>query len=157
MNEFAFDTKHDRYPVAAHVFLTQHGQVLLQRRTGSGYADGQLALPAGHVDLGETPTECIAREVHEELGIDLTPESLQPAITMFRRSLEPRVDFFFTASSWTGQPTIREPHKCTELIWADPSRLPHDTIDFVAQAWADAQHTTPAFREFGFTPAPTLR
>lgn len=55
-SEFVFDTKHDRYPVAVHVFLTDiHGRILLMRRAGSGFADGQLGLPAGHIDLGETP------------------------------------------------------------------------------------------------------
>lgn len=57
-----FDTQHDRYPVAAHVIFTDtNGRVLLMRRAGSGYADGMLGLPAGHVDLGETPTACAIR------------------------------------------------------------------------------------------------
>ena len=36
--------------------------VLLMRRDGSGYADGLLAFPAGHVDRGETPTASIIRD-----------------------------------------------------------------------------------------------
>jgi 8-oxo-dGTP diphosphatase len=65
MTEYVFDTKHDRYPVAVHVILTDggwivgsadgDGRVLLMRRAGSGYADGLLGLPAGHVDLGKFP------------------------------------------------------------------------------------------------------
>ncbi len=66
---YVFDTKHDRYPLAVHVFPVQQGKILLMRRAGSGYADGQLGLPAGHVDPGETPTACAVREVAEELGI----------------------------------------------------------------------------------------
>jgi 8-oxo-dGTP diphosphatase len=55
-----------------HVFLTDtRGRILLMRRAGSGFADGQLGLPAGHIDLGETPTACAVREVREELGITL--------------------------------------------------------------------------------------
>lgn len=149
--DYVFDTKHDRYPLAVHVFLVQQGKILLMRRAGSGYADGQLGLPAGHVDLGETPTACAVRELAEELDIHLALAELRPAGTMFRRSLEPRVDVFFTASAWTGQPRIREPHKCTELVWADPNDLPADALDFLPQAWSDVQ-TGQTLREYGFSP-----
>ncbi|MDT8916022.1 NUDIX domain-containing protein [Amycolatopsis sp. PS_44_ISF1] len=151
--KYVFDTKHDRYPVAVHVFLVQQGKVLLMRRAGSGYGDGQLGLPAGHVDLGETPTACAVREVDEELGILLNPGDLQPSGTMFRNSQEPRVDIFFVARSWDGSPEIREANKCTELVWADPMNLPADTLDFVAVAWNDTRNGC-RLREFGFTPVP---
>ncbi|MFI9811557.1 NUDIX hydrolase [Saccharothrix variisporea] len=137
---YVFDTKHDRYPVAVHVLLTNtDGRILLMRRAGSGYADGQLGLPAGHVDLGETPTASAIRETAEELGIHIDAEALEPAGTMFRLSQEPRVDFFFLAPTWTGTPTVREPHKCTELVWADPDNLPEDALDFIGDAITNAR------------------
>ncbi|WP_082373507.1 NUDIX domain-containing protein [Nocardia sp. NRRL S-836] len=151
--QYVFDTKHDRYPLAVHVFLVQHGKILLMRRAGSGYADGQLGLPAGHVDLGETPTGCAVREVAEELGITLDPAALRPGGTMFRNSQEPRVDIFFTTNAWDGTPQIREPHKCTDLVWADPDDLPADALDFLAPAWDDARNGR-VLREYGFTPVP---
>ncbi|SFQ28140.1 NUDIX domain-containing protein [Amycolatopsis rubida] len=147
--QYRFDTKHHRFPVAAHVFLVKEKECLLMRRAGSGYGDGLLGLPAGHVDLGETPTECAVREIAEELGIALDPARLRPGGTMLRNSQEPRVDVFFTARSWDGTPEIREPRKCTQLVWADPQRLPDDALDFIGQAWHDAQHGIP-LREFGF-------
>ena len=151
--EFVFDTKHDRHPVAVHVFLTNtDGRILLMRRAGSGFADGQLGLPAGHVDLGETPTDCVVREVGEELGVELDPAALHPAGVMFIRSLEPRVDIFFTISTWVGVPQIREPHKCIELVWAHPENLPADALDFLGQAWADARDGQ-VLREYGFNPS----
>jgi 8-oxo-dGTP diphosphatase len=147
--EYVFDTKHDRYPLAVHVFLVQQGKILLMRRAGSGYADGQLGLPAGHVDLGETPTACAVREVAEELGVTLDPAGLRPGGTMFRNSQEPRVDIFFTATTWDGTPGIREPLKCTELVWVAPDALPDDALKFVQQAWFDAQAGR-ILREYGF-------
>jgi 8-oxo-dGTP diphosphatase len=96
--EYVFDTRHDRYPVAAHLMLRgPDGKILLMRRAGTDYGEGQYAFPAGHVDLGETPTQSIIRETAEELGIAIAPASLAWAGIMFRRSLEPR--------------------KCTELAW----------------------------------------
>ncbi|MEO7196656.1 MAG: NUDIX domain-containing protein [Pseudonocardiaceae bacterium] len=150
MTEYVFDTNHDRYPVAVHVILTDaEGRVLLMRRAGSGYADGQLGLPAGHVDLGETPTDCAIREVREELGITLDPGEMSPVGVMFRRSLEPRVDIFFATPTWCGAPEIREPHKCTELRWVNPANLPDDALDFVGQAITNARQGR-HFHEYGW-------
>lgn len=149
--QYVFDTKHDRYPVAVHVFLIRPADrlILLMRRAGSGYADGWLGLPAGHVDLGETPTDSAVREVAEELGVQLVPATLEPAGTMFRRSLEPRMDIFFLARTWTGTPRIREPHKCTELVWADPDDLPADALDFIGAAVANVRSGR-HFHEYGW-------
>lgn len=151
--EYVFDTRHDRYPVAAHLILRGPGGLtLLMRRAGTEYGEGQLAFPAGHVDLGETPTASIIRETLEELGINITPASLAPAGVMFRRSLEPRVDFFFTASTWEGTPRICEPHKCTELVWAAPDDLPPGTLDYIGEAIGNLNRER-HFSEYGWEPA----
>lgn len=46
-------------------------QVLLIERAQSGVFGGQLALPGGKAEPGETPEETAARELKEELGIDM--------------------------------------------------------------------------------------
>lgn len=122
------------------------------RRAGSGYADGMLGLPAGQVDIGETPTGCAIREIAEELGIQLGSFDLEPGGTMFRLSLEPRVDVFFLTRAWAGTPEIREPHKCTELVWANPDNLPADALDFIGQVITGAR-TGRHFHEYGWQPA----
>ena len=151
--EYTFDTRHDRYPVAAHLILRDPaGRILLMRRAGTEYGAGQLAFPAGHVDLGETPTASIIRETAEELGITITLAALTPAGVMFRRSLEPRVDFLFAADTWKGTPRICEPRKCTELTWADPGSLPNGTLDYIGPAitnFSRGRH----FCELGWEPA----
>jgi 8-oxo-dGTP diphosphatase len=150
--EYVFDTKHDRYPVAVHLILRDPaGRVLLMRRAGTDYGEGLLAFPAGHVDLGETPTASIIRETFEELGIAVSPADLAPAGVMFRRSLEPRVDFFFTADGWEGTPRICEPHKCTELAWADPDDLPPGTLEYISPAIVNLSRGH-HFCEYGWGP-----
>jgi len=37
---------------------------------------GQWALPGGRLDGGETPVDAALRELHEELGLDLTPDAV---------------------------------------------------------------------------------
>jgi hypothetical protein len=36
--------------------------------------------------------------------------------------------FFFTTSKYTGVPTIKEPEKCSELVWKDINNLPAETV-----------------------------
>ena len=45
--------------------LIQNGKVLLQR------ADGEYALPGGHVQVGETGKDAVEREWKEEMGADI--------------------------------------------------------------------------------------
>ena len=57
--------------VAAAVILRDDGAFLLGRRPpGSIYA-GHWEFPGGKVEAGETPSQALSRELHEELGIDI--------------------------------------------------------------------------------------
>jgi ADP-ribose pyrophosphatase YjhB (NUDIX family) len=60
-----------RVGVGAAIF-NDDGQILLQKRTDSGL----WALPVGFCEVGETPAEGIAREVHEETGLIVRPDRL---------------------------------------------------------------------------------
>ena len=53
--------------VEAHPFDCQ---VLLIKRAQGGTHGGQLALPGGKMERGETPQQTAIRELHEELGFD---------------------------------------------------------------------------------------
>ena len=58
--------------VAAAVILRPDGRFLLaQRPAGKVYA-GYWEFPGGKVERGEQLTQTLARELHEELGIEVT-------------------------------------------------------------------------------------
>ena len=128
---------------AAYVFLTRGDAVLLQLRRNTGYMDGfWTAGAAGHVEAGETATDAARRELREELGLDVSPSALTPSSVMQRTDgtsnpIEQRVDWFFTCASWSGEPSIQEPHKCAELGWFDLGDLPVRLPDYerVALEW----------------------
>ncbi|MCT9819181.1 NUDIX domain-containing protein [Microbacterium sp. W1N] len=121
---------------ASYVFLMRGSQVLLQRRQNTGYMDGMwVAGAAGHIEPGETAVTAARREAREELGIDVAASSLRPVTVMQRTDgsdapREQRVDWFFTAEEWAGEPTIMEPQKCAEIAWFDLTGLPAEIPDY---------------------------
>ena len=142
---------------AAYVYLIRGRQVLLQQRQNTGYLGGAwVAGAAGHIELGETAAETAAREAAEEIGIVIETADLQPATVMQRTDgsavqLEQRVDWFFTAHTWQGEPTIREPRKCADLRWFSLDALPSEMPSYERLVLdAIAGDSVSAFTSFGF-------
>lgn len=115
---------------AAYVYLCGENEVLLQRRQNTGYMDGHwVAGAAGHLDPGETAVAAAVREVAEELGVRVRPGDLHLLTVMQRTDgtdtpTEQRVDWFWRARHWEGQPQILEPAKCAALAWFPLDQLP---------------------------------
>ncbi|MEE6286796.1 NUDIX domain-containing protein [Georgenia sp. MJ173] len=107
-------------------------EVLLQRRQQTGFMDGYWAAgAAGHVEAGESVHAAAVREAREELGIEVRPSDLRPLTTMHRSQgtgewIDERVDFFFTARHWRGQPRPVET-KAADLRWVSLADL--DSLD----------------------------
>jgi hypothetical protein len=43
-----------------------------------------------------------------------------------------RIGFAFEPGTWSGEPANTEPHKHSEIVWADPTALPPDTVGYTA-------------------------
>lgn len=130
----------DRFKVipAAYLLMVKEGEILLLRRFQTAYYDGCYSLPAGHVEENETCTDSIVREAHEEVGITLKKEDLRFAHILYRMHGIPapygRLDIFFTADKWVGEPKNMEPEKCDDIQWFPLGRLPENMVPEVRQA-----------------------
>jgi 8-oxo-dGTP diphosphatase len=51
--------------------LMKDGKVLIAQRAEDQKLGGKWEFPGGKVEFGETPEECLKREIKEELGIDI--------------------------------------------------------------------------------------
>ncbi len=122
---------------ASYLILEKEGRILLMRRQNSGYYDGWYSVPAGHVEEGELPIDCLIRETEEEIGIKLEKENIKPAHAMYRTKHDEtgdRADYFFVATKWDGEPVIAEPHKCDEMRWFPKDALPENLMHHVRDA-----------------------
>ena len=120
--------------IDVHVILERNSEILLLERHGTGYCDGMLHLPSGHLEEGETIGDGAAREAREEVGVRIDPADLCLATVVHHRQRADlaRVGMFFATGRWEGEPFNAEPGKCRKLVWCDPSVLPATTIGYPA-------------------------
>ena len=126
------------FKCAVHIILIDDNKILLQKRKGSKLWPGYYALPAGHIDEGETQYDALIREAKEELGIEIKIDDIINNYVVLRRNffkvdgkiLEPYIDYYFEIKNYKGIPKIIEEDKCDELFWADINDLPEPFINY---------------------------
>jgi 8-oxo-dGTP diphosphatase len=118
-----------RNPVAECVsgVLLRDGSVLVEKRRADDDADpGLVLLPGGHVELGESLSQALKREIREELGIQV--ETITPIrIRYYTASNGERQRIhYFRIKDWRGKIRSNE----AEIVYweSDISHL-SDTIE----------------------------
>jgi 8-oxo-dGTP diphosphatase len=122
--------------VAAAALIDVDGRVLICQRPQGKQLAGLWEFPGGKVELGETPEECLIRELEEELGIKVTEACLAPFVFASHgyesfHLLMP----LYLLRRWEGQVTRRE-HEA--LAWVKPDKLtdyPMPPADEPLVAW----------------------
>ncbi|MGW6744137.1 NUDIX domain-containing protein [Streptomyces sp. NPDC055025] len=112
--------------------------VLLQRSENAKFAQGLWDLPVGKSEPGEPITETAVRELYEETGLTVKPESLRVAhIIHGAWGVEAPNGFLtvvFATHKWTGEPENREPSKHAQVCWVDADSIPVGFVDTTASA-----------------------
>ncbi|MCQ4206463.1 NUDIX domain-containing protein [Streptomyces longispororuber] len=104
------------------------GRVLLVRRSPKQeYAPGQLTLPGGHLEYGESVATGVLRELREEIDVDIDEADLEfCGLIHYGGGAGGRLGTVFTSRQWQGEPFNAEPDKHTGLVWAVPNQPPPD-------------------------------
>jgi 8-oxo-dGTP diphosphatase len=141
--------RHFQLIVDVHLLLLCDGQVLLGRRSNTGYGDGAYEPPSGRLDERETIVEAAVRVAAAEAGIALDPASVTLAHVMHDVSGAGRIAFFLTAEGWDGPPAAAR-GGYSDLGWFPLDALPANMIDRARVAvrnFADGDRfsTYPAF------------
>lgn len=111
------------------VVSNHQNDVLLLERANTGFLDGWLTLPGGHVEKDEPILEAAIRECREETTLQVT--EAQVGLVMPYRG---GVDYVVVARSWNGTPTIGEPSNCSRLEWFSRDDLPEHATRVVRTA-----------------------
>jgi 8-oxo-dGTP diphosphatase len=105
--------------VAVAVLQREDGRVLLAQRPAGKPWEGYWEFPGGKIEPGEAVEQALARELHEELGID--PDRVYPWVTQEYAYPEKKVRLhFYRVPAWHGQPHGREGQS---MSWENPSAV----------------------------------
>ena len=107
--------------VAAAAIIDVDGRVLIGQRPAGKSLAGLWEFPGGKVEAGERPEMALIRELHEELGIEVSESCLAP-LTFASHAYE---DFhllmpLYVLRRWKGDLVARE-HQ--QLAWVKPVKL----------------------------------
>ena len=107
--------------VVAVALIDADGRVLLARRPAGKPMAGLWEFPGGKVAAGETPEAALARELKEELGIDVTASCLAP-FTFASHGYDAfhLLMPLYVCRVWDG---VARPREGQELAWVRPERL----------------------------------
>lgn len=128
--------------LAVSAAIIRNGKVLIVRRAPRPPAGGLYTLPGGIVEVGETLTEAVVREIREETALTIEPVALAGYREAIGRDGEGRVRRHFVimpfASRWiAGEPVLND--ELTEALWLDPAAMTGlKTTDGLAEIVANA-------------------
>lgn len=109
--------------VGCGVAIFHNDQLLLVKRKRNPEA-GHWGLPGGKVDPYEKVADTAAREIDEELGIQIKAPELLCVVDQIDRAGEQHwVAPVFLVETFIGEPAIREPDALAEMGWFDLSAL----------------------------------
>ncbi len=107
--------------VAAVALVDADGRVLLARRPEGKRMAGLWEFPGGKLRGGETPEAALARELREELGIDVAESCLAPLTFASHRYPDCHLLMpLYVCRIWQGE---ARPLEGQEIAWVRPARL----------------------------------
>ena len=101
-------------PIPVAVILVPVGNGLLTVRRAIPPRAGELALPGGYVNLGETWQEAGAREVLEETGVRIDPETIRDVRAL--STPDGKLLVFGLAPPLAEPPALAPNHEVSELV-----------------------------------------
>jgi 8-oxo-dGTP diphosphatase len=101
--------------------ISENGKMLLARRPEGGSEAGKWEFPGGKVRPGEEPCACLARELHEELGIETAIGPVLDLVSVLQSDRQ-LILVYLEAEITHGTP---EPLECQAAGWFSPEEIEH--------------------------------
>ena len=113
------------YPrVGVGVIVTKGERVLMIKRQGA-HGQGTWSMPGGHLEYGESPEACAARETLEETGVEIANlRALGFTNDLFEESGRHYITLWMRAEYASGEATVAAPDEASEVAWVAWDALP---------------------------------
>lgn len=116
--------------VAAVALMDKQGRILLAQRPEGKEMAGLWEFPGGKLETGETPEDCLVRELREELGIEIASEALEPIqFVSWDYERFHLVMLLYGARTWRGAVTGLESQALNWILQEDLSTYPMPPAD----------------------------
>ena len=139
-----------RLRVAVGVIRRDDGRILVAERAADRHAGGGLEFPGGKIEPGESPGNALAREIREEL--DLQVDAAHPLITVHHAYAAHPVELLvFMVSAWSGVPSGCEGQG---IHWLAPEQLDPAAFPAANRPILAALQAPPCLRVTPPTPDP---
>jgi 8-oxo-dGTP diphosphatase len=109
--------------VGVAIIVTRNNQVLLMKRKGP-HGTGTWSTPGGHLDFGEAPEHCAAREAQEEVGINVTDIHFRAVTNDIFESTGRHYITLWMEGTAMGEPTVAAEREVSEIGWFAWDQLP---------------------------------
>ncbi|WP_117191202.1 NUDIX domain-containing protein [Rhizobium terrae] len=121
---------------AGLVIMRDDGRVLLCRRLKAPEA-GCWSIVGGKVDLMEPSSEAARREAEEESGLRIGQvDYLCTVEEIVEADRQHWVSLIYVTRDFSGEPSLLEPDKLSEIGWFDLGDLPQPLSAFATKAFA---------------------
>ena len=109
--------------VGTAIIITREDKVLLMKRKGS-HSPGTWSTPGGHLDYGETPEDCAAREAKEEVGVDVVDIRFRSVTNDLFEAAGRHYVTVWMEGKPVGEPFIASESEVEEIGWFAWDALP---------------------------------
>jgi 8-oxo-dGTP diphosphatase len=104
-----------QFYIGVHGVIANAGKILILRRAQAMvYKPGHWDLPGGHLALGETFEQCLAREVAEETSVAITPG---PLLGLNQANDGPYVQLIFACTAPPRNTIKLQPNEHDDARW----------------------------------------
>lgn len=110
---------HKPHQIVAAAVICKDETVLVCKRHSKGLNAGLWEFPGGKLEQGESIDDCLKREIHEELGIDI--HHLSYLDETIYRTQSGSIKLVFLRAAWkSGQIKL---HVHSEHLWVNPEQI----------------------------------
>ena len=95
--------------------------LIIQRSNYSGRGDGEWDIPGGGLQFGESPLECLLREVKEEVGLTVCVDRMLYAMSFVSSPTRQNIGLFYL--SYTDSDNVILSHEHSHFLWATKKQI----------------------------------